>query len=104
MLAFMSLRRRSQSKRCQSLEDMSWQIRHQPSLSAPRYATICSWGPPHSRVQEMGTQSDAALPGAASTADPTFEESPLQQFFLGAFEGSLDPGCSATVVNPSDRS
>lgn len=54
---------------------------------------------PESGITLADHSAIAALPGAASTSDLSFAGSPLQQFFIGAFAGSLEPGCSATVVN-----
>ncbi len=42
------------------------------------------------------------IPGILATADfttPRYEGSPLQSFTTAAFDGTLAPGCSATVVN-----
>jgi len=35
-----------------------------------------------------------------SAADLTFEGSPMQRFMVGAFDGTLEPGCTAAVMNP----
>jgi RNA polymerase sigma-70 factor (ECF subfamily) len=35
--------------------------------------------------------------------DDVASKIPIQQFFIGAFAGTLESGCSATVMNPSDR-
>jgi hypothetical protein len=50
-------------------------------------------------VTEAGHED---IPGILATADfetPRYEGSPLQRFITAAFEGTLDPGCTATVVN-----
>ena len=35
-----------------------------------------------------------------SSGDLSFEGSRMQQFMVGAFDGTLEPGCTAEVVNP----
>ena len=50
-------------------------------------------------VTEAGHED---IPGILATADfetPRYDGSPLQRFITAAFEGTLDPGCTATVVN-----
>lgn len=39
------------------------------------------------------------LVGAANLGELAYEGSPLQQFLIGAFSGSLAPGCTATLAN-----
>jgi hypothetical protein len=56
---------------------------------------------PEAGVTAADHSAIAALPGAASTSEPAFEGSPLQRFLIAAFEGTLEPGCSAVVVNAS---
>jgi len=54
-------------------------------------------------VNEAGHED---IPGLLATADlktPRFQGSPLQRFIAAAFDGTLKPGCTATVVNGGTR-
>ena len=44
----------------------------------------------------------AAVGTGRNDADLTFEGSRLDEFFTGAFAGSLEPGCTAELISPSD--
>jgi hypothetical protein len=50
-------------------------------------------------INEAGHEDIAGLLATADLKAPRFEGSPLQRFITAAFEGTLDPGCTATVVN-----
>ena len=46
------------------------------------------------------------IPGLLATADlktPRFQGSPLQRFIAAAFDGTLQPGCTAAVVNSGTK-
>jgi hypothetical protein len=73
-----------------------------PEGSSAGHLALMIWRP-EPGITLADHSAIAALPGAASTADPSFAGSPLQQFFRGAFAGSLESGCSATVMNAVDR-
>jgi hypothetical protein len=71
-----------------------------PEGASNGHLALMIWRP-EAGVTEADHSAIAGLPGAASTSEPKFEGSPQQQFFIAAFEGTLQPGCSATVVNAS---
>ena len=69
-----------------------------PAGTSKGHLTLKIWRP-EPGVTLADHSAIAALPGAASTSEPTFAGSPLQQFFIAAFAGTLAPGCSDEVVN-----
>ncbi len=69
-----------------------------PAGETRGHLTLNIWRPEQG-VIEAGHMD---IPGILATADletPRYEGSPLQRFITAAFDGTLDSGCTATVVN-----
>jgi hypothetical protein len=50
-------------------------------------------------INNAGHEDIAGLLATADLKNPRFQGSPLQRFITAAFDGTLEPGCAATVVN-----
>jgi hypothetical protein len=69
-----------------------------PGGAAQGHLTLSVWH----REAGVIEASHGDIPGILATADfstPRYQGSPLERFITAAFEGTLTPGCSATVVN-----
>ena len=74
------------------------QAEYCPAGESQGHLTLSVWGP-EAGVTVGDHSAITALPAARSATELTYQGSPLQQFITAAFDGTLQPGCSAAVVN-----
>jgi hypothetical protein len=69
-----------------------------PAGSAEGHVSLQIWQPV-AGVNEAGHEDIAGIMATGSFTTPTFAGSPLQRFATAAIEGTLEPGCTASVMN-----
>jgi hypothetical protein len=69
-----------------------------PAGKAEGHVSLQIWRPVPG-VNEAGHEDIAGIMATASFTTPQFSGSPLQRFAAAAFEGTLEPGCNAAVMN-----
>jgi hypothetical protein len=69
-----------------------------PSEGAQGHLTLSIWRP-EPGITEASHEDIPGMLASADLATPRFAGSPLQRFITAAFDGTLAPGCSASVVN-----
>jgi hypothetical protein len=74
-----------------------------PDGASQGHLTLSLWAP-EPGVTVGDHSAITALPAAKSPTDLRYDGSPLQQFITAAFERTLQPGCTAAVVNPPSQS
>ena len=74
------------------------QAEYCPAGESKGHLTLSVWAP-EAGVTVGDHSAITALPAAKTATDLTYQGSPLQQFITAAFEGTLQPGCSAEVIN-----
>jgi hypothetical protein len=73
-----------------------------PTGTARGHLTLNVWRP-QAGVTEAGHEDIAGMMATADFETPRFAGSPLERFITAAFDGTLTPGCMATVVNSDDE-
>jgi hypothetical protein len=73
-----------------------------PTGTARGHLTLNVWRP-QAGVTEAGHEDIAGMMATADFEMPRFAGSPLERFITAAFDGTLTPGCMATVVNGDDE-
>jgi hypothetical protein len=73
-----------------------------PAGGARGYLAFDVWTP-KAGITEADHSDITGLVAAASVEKPAFAGSPLQRFMQAAFDGTLEPGCVAAVVETPER-
>ena len=77
------------------------QAEYCPHGASNGYLRLQVWQP-QAGVTAANHSDITALAATSSVTEPKFLGSPLHQFFVAAFTGTLEPGCAAVAVNLSD--